>query len=111
VADDLEQRLAGNESVFRTVNEAIESGKTPAEARTPAAFRCECGQLGCNDLIELTVGEYERVRSNPRRFFLTPGHERPEVETVVESHPHHLVVEKRGEAARATERSDPRNRR
>ena len=109
MADDQEHRLAANEAVFRKINEAIESGKTPAEPGSLAAFRCECARLGCNDLIELTFGEYEHVRSHPRRFFVSPGHERPEIETAVEIHPGYLVIEKRDEAGRAAERTDPRN--
>jgi hypothetical protein len=108
VADDHKQQLGRNEALFREVNEAIENGKTTAEPGSPAAFRCECGQLGCNDLIELTAGEYEHVRAHPRRFFLTPGHEQPEVETVIQTHPAYVVVEKREEAGQAAERSDPR---
>jgi hypothetical protein len=103
------QRLEANEAVFRKVNEAIESGKVPADVHETVAFRCECGELGCNDLIEMTVGEYERVRANPRRFLLTIGHERPEVETVVVVHPGYAVVEKRDKAGRVAEETDPRS--
>lgn len=109
MADDHDQRLALNEALFRDVNEAIQSGKTPADMGSRASFRCECGQLGCNDLIELTVGAYERVRSNPRRFFVTPGHEQAVDESVVETHPGYVVVEKREQAGQTAERTDPRS--
>jgi hypothetical protein len=109
VADDPQQRLAGNEAVFRQVNEAIESGKTPPEAGARIAFRCECAELGCNDLIELTVAEYEQVRSDPRRFLVTLGHDHPDIETIIETHPGYAVVEKRDAAAEAAKRTDPRS--
>jgi hypothetical protein len=108
VDEGSKQRLASNEAVFRDVNEAIESGKVPAELQDKVAFCCECGELGCNDLIELTIGEYEHVRSNPRRFVIALGHQRPEIETVVESHPGYAVVEKRDEAADVAAETDPR---
>jgi hypothetical protein len=109
VADDPQQRLAGNEAVFRQVNEAIESGTTPPESGAKIAFRCECAELGCNDLIELTVAEYEHIRSNPRRFLVTPGHDHPDIETIVEKQPGYAVVEKRDAAAEVAEQTDPRD--
>src|SRR3954468_18079310 len=45
---------------------------------------CECGRLGCNELIRLSRAEYGRVRSNARRFAIVPGHDVPGVEDVVE---------------------------
>ena len=103
------QRFASNEAVFREVNEAIESGKVPADVHDRVAFRCECGELGCNDLIELSVGEYERIRSNPRHFVIALGHDRPEVETVVRVNPGYAVVEKRDRAGALAEETDPRS--
>src|SRR4051812_8658841 len=38
---------------------------------------CECGRLGCNELIGLSRAEYERVRSNAQRFAIVPGPRRP----------------------------------
>jgi hypothetical protein len=108
VAEGSEQRIAGNEAVFRRVNEAIEHGRAPLEPSTVIAFRCECGRLGCNDLVELTVSDYERVRAHPRRFLLAVAHESSEIETVVDIHPGYEVVEKRDEAALTTEETDPR---
>ena len=77
------ERIGRNEAIVRQVNEAIETGRGPADVQAPVAFRCECGQLGCNQLIEVTLGDYERVRAHPRRFLVADGHEQPEVERVV----------------------------
>ena len=99
--------MAGTEAAFRRVNEAIERGRWPGE-RGSAAFRCECANEGCTELVELTADEYERVRSNPRRFVVVPGHESPEIEDVVETHAGFLVIEKRGQAAQVAEATDPR---
>ncbi len=104
-----EEQLASNEAVFRDVNEAIESGRIPAEVHETVAFRCECGELGCNDLIELTLGDYERVRAHPRRFLVTIGHQRDETATIVESHRGYAVVEKRDQAGQLAEETDPRS--
>jgi hypothetical protein len=103
---DLQRRLAANEDTFRDVNEGIARGQSPGEPDEPITFRCECARLGCNALIALTLREYEAVRGHGRRFVLVPGHELPEVETVVERGEGYLVVEKRDEAGRLAERLD-----
>lgn len=107
--EDLQRRIAGNEVLFREVNEAIERGQWPGEEDSPRAFRCECARLDCNSLISLTPREYERIRSVPRRFVVLAGHEVETVETVVESGDGYTVVEKRDEAGRLAEASDPRS--
>src|SRR4051794_35996897 len=94
-----EQVVAGNETMYRRVNEAIERGRWPGEAR-PSSFRCECARTGCSELVELTHDQYEHVRSNPRLFIVVPGHEEPAFEDVVETYEDYLVVEKRGHAGR-----------
>lgn len=104
-----EDRVARNESIAREVNEAIEQGRGPADVRAAVAFRCECGRLGCNKLIEVTMGEYERVRSHPRQFLIVTGHEQPEFETVVYAGENYSVVEKQDEAGREAEARDPRS--
>jgi hypothetical protein len=60
-------------------------------------------------MIELPLAEYERVRAHPRRFLVAPDHEIPEAEIVVESHEDYTVVEKRGEAGKVAEATDPRS--
>jgi hypothetical protein len=108
--DDHHQgRVADNESAFRDVNESIERGLWPGEQGRLVPFRCECATLSCDRLIGLTPVEYEHVRAGPRRFFVSLGHELPEVETVVEAHEHYLIVEKRAAAGAAAEAKDPRD--
>lgn len=106
--DEVQERLGANEALFREINEGIERGQWPGEEDSPVSFRCECARLGCNELIELTVREYERVRSNPRRFIVLPGHERLDVEMVVGRTPEYLVVEKVEQAAEHATETDPR---
>ena len=103
-----QRRVAANEATIRDVNEGIERGQWPGEEDSPVGFRCECARLGCNQLIELTVREYEEIRANPRRFVVVPGHELPDVETVVESRRGYLIVEKRDQAGKVAEWHDPR---
>jgi hypothetical protein len=108
VEGELQRRLATNEAKFREVNEALERGRWPGEEGVPVAFRCECASLGCTRMIELTPRDYERIRAHSRRFLIAPGHDVLEAETIVETHEEYLVVEKRKEAGRVAEATDPR---
>jgi len=58
--------------------------------------------------VHLTKPQYEAVRADSRRFALTPGHELPDVERVVDRHPGYLVVEKKEPARGIVEATDPR---
>jgi hypothetical protein len=107
--DGTAQRLAGNEAFFRKVNEAIKRGQWPGEETAPIAFRCECARMGCNQLIVLTLADYERVRADAERFMVLPGHELPELERVVETWPGYVVVLKLEAAAELARASDPRD--
>jgi hypothetical protein len=104
-----ENRIAHNEAVFREINERLEAGHATAAVDEVVAFRCECGMLGCNMLVALTLREYEEVRADPCRFLLAPGHEIPGVEKVVRAGPGYNVVEKFGEAGRVADATDPRD--
>lgn len=106
---DKERRAASYKTTIREVNEGIERGQWPGDEDSPVGFRCECARPGCNLLAELTVREYEQIRSHPKRFMVVPGHEAPDIETVIATRPGYLIVEKRAEAGAAAEAGDPRD--
>lgn len=107
--DAREERLARNESLFRSVNENIEEAATsiPLDDHT-FEFFCECSNIDCTLLLPMTVSEYERVRANPKQFVVAPGHELPEIETVVARTSAYQIVVKEGEAAEFVTDDDPR---
>lgn len=109
--DAREKRLAKNESLFRSVNERIEEVAVPAGADDGHQFEffCECSNAGCNLLLPMTVSEYEQVRKDPRLFIVAPGHELPEIETVVARARTYEVVAKQGDAAEFVTEHDPRS--
>jgi hypothetical protein len=91
---------ARNEALLRTVNDRImaldEDGAEWAEPEHRFEFQCECGRPGgCGDRLEMSLDEYERVRSQRDRFAVVPGHETPEIERVVERNERFLIVDKR----------------
>jgi hypothetical protein len=58
-------------------------------------IHCECGAFpACDAKLILPVEDYLRVRSQDDRFAVAPGHESPELETVVERRGTWLVVDK-----------------
>jgi hypothetical protein len=103
-----EERLAHNEVVFRTLNESIDQIAIGLGGPAPFEFVCECATSDCFDRIELTLPEYESVRSEGSCFILRPGHEDLEVELVVQQHPNYIVVQKDGVAGLVAHDADPR---
>jgi hypothetical protein len=108
VNDETQRRVAANEAALREVNEAIERGRWPGEREHPVGFVCECARLQCDQVIELTITDYERIRAHPRRFLLVSGHEVAGEDTVLESGSGWVVVEKRDLAGALAEDADPR---
>ena len=90
------ERAAAAEINGRRVNEAIERG---ADGAGKAVFVCECGHLGCSETVELSLTEYEEVRTGFERFLVVPGHQIGDIEDVVEQHRSFLVVAKRDDEA------------
>ena len=94
------ERLARNQSLFREVNERIQYlGEVNeridyfAEGAT-SEYVCECSNTECISTIELTVVEYERVRSNPTWFVIKLDHNLAQTERVVSRDDGYAVVEK-----------------
>lgn len=100
------QRAAQNENLFRRINERVEALSSGLDSLT---LVCECADVSCVErLTGLRQSKYEEVRRHSDRFVIAPGHERPDVESVLEQGPGYLVVAKRGEAAEVARDDDPR---
>ena len=106
----LAARVGANEAVFRAVNERIEDLNESFAAVTET-FRivCECGDPGCVTQIAIAHDAYEQVRADPALFIVVPGHESPEIESIVDDRVAYLVVHKHpGLAEQVAEETDPR---
>ena len=79
------ERVAHNEVSFRRSNERL---------GVMGVFVCECGEAGCRLPVQMSRKRYELIRANPRHFFVRPGHEKQEVETVIRRDDEFVVVEK-----------------
>ena len=98
------------EVAFREENERLAAGR-PAEEATIAVI-CECGRVGCHELLAIPHELYDRARVDARCFLVLIGHEIPRAETVIERHGDACLVRKHGTAgevaqAEASPPSDP----
>ena len=86
-----EERLAQNEARFREINEGAQPQR---ESRGEGRFICECADRSCMAWIDVPAEAYREVRAHPRHFILAPGHEIPDVESVIDRGEGFVVVEK-----------------
>jgi len=111
MSEEQARRVGLNESIFRQVNEQIESLNRDlgTEDRTMTVI-CECANGDCTERLAIPIFDYEKVRADPRRYIIVPGHALPEYESIVDSRAFYDVVEKRdGPAAELAEKTDPRS--
>jgi hypothetical protein len=105
------ERIARNDSVFRDANEQIsaKAREHGAAEGQPVPFLCECPNERCTTILQLTLSEYELVRTDSRQFMTAIAHERAEgpVEVVLRNHTY-LVVRKHGHAGELAEELDAR---
>jgi hypothetical protein len=110
MTESREARLSLNEAVFREVNERIESlAETFDLGSHPLDLICECGDAACVDRIHMTHAEFEQLRSDSRQFAVAPGHDIPDVETVIaRRNGYHIVQKDEGEPREVAEQTDRR---
>ncbi|MFL5920877.1 MAG: hypothetical protein ACJ75Q_13700 [Gaiellaceae bacterium] len=63
------------EDVFRSANDRIAEKGRELGWRFPVPFLCECSERRCFARVELTLEEYEQLRSHAQRYLTVPGHE------------------------------------
>jgi hypothetical protein len=103
-------RAAKNEVVLRDLNERLNAYGTSPNKRF-SEWVCECADMTCMKPVELSIMEYEMVRTEPTRFVVAPGteHVNREIERVVQREERYWVVEKIGIGAEISENFDPRS--
>src|SRR5207237_9148297 len=94
--------MAQNEALARRINDRIEYQR-PRNGDSADTFICECVRVDCGGVLDLSIGEYARVRSHPRRFVVLPGLEEPAADSTPEVYSGYIVVQKGGEAGRIVE--------
>jgi hypothetical protein len=105
-----EERIARNDSIFRNANEEIAVYANDHEFVDEVPFLCECATESCVTVVNLSLTEYEEVRSAPTRFFVAPGHQGSEgAVSMLEDRGRYLLVEKGGRAGDVATELDPRS--
>ena len=79
-----ERQAALNQALRREVNERRTQGGEEAEV---VRFVCECSDPACDELVSLTIDEYEFIRRIPIRLVVRPGHVHRESERVLMEEP------------------------
>jgi len=106
VGDVREERAAQNELVFRTVNEQIvEISARFASVLPDIDVVCECANASCVGTIRLPASTFADIRQAGADFIVLPGHERTDIEDVVERYEHYLVVRKNPSVVDAVQRT------
>jgi hypothetical protein len=105
-----EERIARNDSVFRDANEKIAGYASDHQFVEQVPFICECATESCLTIVDLSLAEYEEVRSSPTRFFVAPGHDVSEGDvSMLEDRKRYLLIEKGGLAGEIATELDPRS--
>lgn len=108
--EDRARRIGLNEALFREVNDRVEGlARGFGVEDEPLELLCECGNGECVERIRMGTPEYRELRSDATRFAVVSGHEKPEVERVVERRAGYDVIQKdSGEPSRLAAETDPR---
>jgi hypothetical protein len=103
-SDEREVRAARNQALFRAVNEKIlEINESFGALNGSISVACECAQVDCVKVLEISADAYRAVRKNPRTFVVLADHIFPDVEIVLSRHAGYAVVEAIGRGAQVTE--------
>jgi hypothetical protein len=104
------ERIALNEAMFREGNErmALWRERRDAPPSEKLWFLCECADADCREHVPMTMPEYETVRADAMHFAVVPGHEVPDVESVVNRYDAYVVIEKDEDVRDIAEATDPR---
>ncbi len=100
-----ERQAALNQALRRDVNER----RLERAGDDEIEFVCECTDPTCSEVVSLTAGECEFIRSVPTRLVVTLGHANYETERVLMEEPGRFqVVEKFGPGGEVVAHLDPR---
>lgn len=58
----------------------------------PVELLCTCGRPDCDEILLLSLAEYDRVRMKPYRFVIAPGHD-ASVDDVIAHEDEYWVIE------------------
>lgn len=92
-----QRRRVENEVMFKQENERIKQVAESVTVRTsalPIPFYCECANLNCSKIINLTSEDFEAFHDDPDWYTILPGHEQLDIEKVIKNNDGFLVIKK-----------------
>jgi hypothetical protein len=95
--------------MFREANERAKGWEEQHRLDEVELYFCECANPECRERVSLGKADYERVRSDSGHFVIVPGHEVPDVETVIQLNEGWAIIEKAPEVEDIVEARDPRH--
>jgi hypothetical protein len=80
-------------AILREVNNRIRDVSVArVGVAEPIGFLCECGDVDCLGVIDVTIADYEAIRSLPNRFLVLAGHELHDADDVVARDSGYVIV-------------------
>ncbi|HWH31694.1 MAG TPA: hypothetical protein VNU01_03385 [Egibacteraceae bacterium] len=88
-----EQILNGlNERLEERIEEMRDTDLTAGAPGDPIRYLCECSDLDCRGRVEMDPERFADVHRRPQDFVVLPGHEQPDIESVVARLPEQALV-------------------
>lgn len=92
-------KRAENEATFQQHNEQLKDQARdiiPSTTLTTfeLSFVSERADENCQGRLHASIPEYERIHQHQRWFMVCPGHVEPDIESVIETRPDYVVLEK-----------------
>ncbi len=104
--DELSQyRGTKNQDLGRKINNRIRRHAGPWQGNKICVV-CECVDCDCEELIQVTVEQYQQIRKDDSVFLVVVGHQSPSVERIVGGEGKWLAIQKTGQGKRYAEELD-----
>jgi hypothetical protein len=93
---DRQTRIEENEKLFREVNERVAQMHKGFQSGPDPEWICECGDETCFEKVAISLDDYQAIRARNDWFFVKAGHDKADVERIVDRRDAYFVVEKYG---------------
>jgi hypothetical protein len=84
------ERIYRTELDFRRINNALANELGEGEGR----FLCECASPACAEHLQLSADDLRVIHGDENLFAIVPGHEIPDLETVIEQTDGYAIIRK-----------------
>jgi ANTAR domain-containing protein len=83
-----DERVARTEEFFKRVNDTMRKELGDGDGH----FLCECGNIACTEKLSLSAEDLRLLHSIDGYLVVLPGHEIPELESLVKVNGHYAIV-------------------